>query len=315
NRTPTEIKVENFQWSSPEGTGSQEVFPERSPGSVKPETCKDGGNLERLQGRRAVQRWRGSVQFVEGTRLSAFGDLPILTMDSENGKVQEAILQEASEEHLTDLKKERAHEGGAEELMGSKEIPLREEKETMTGGMLPVKEEKACLISDDLATADHCSRPVHPLVPASQAVCDPSLSPQDNDEKLTDLPESRGNELETEEESSSSEGLLIDEEEEEHINDNEALGLLDSEGTDLGTRSAEKEAADEESSSEEIVEAGSIGSREDESLPALGIEEIRKRYGDLCQSNTAFQEMMLSLKGDSSPISWKHKDGGWWEVS
>ncbi|XP_060094606.1 paternally-expressed gene 3 protein-like [Heteronotia binoei] len=197
---------------------------------------------------------------------SAFGDLPILTMDSENGKVQEAIMQEVLEVHLTDLKKERAREGGLEDLMGSKEIPQKEEKETMTSRALPVKEEKECLKSAELM------------------------------EKLTDLPERRGNELKAEDESGSKELVIDEKEEEQHRNDDKALGSLDSEGKASGTQSAEKGAADEESSSEEIVEAGSIGSREDESFPTLGIEEIRKRYGDLCQSNTAFQEMMLSLK-------------------
>ncbi|XP_054831571.1 zinc finger protein 1 homolog [Eublepharis macularius] len=68
NRTPTEIKVENVQWNGSEVPGLQEIFPERSHRSVKPETHKEEADLDRLQGRRAVKRWRGSVQFVEGLR-------------------------------------------------------------------------------------------------------------------------------------------------------------------------------------------------------------------------------------------------------
>uniref|UniRef100_A0ACB8EF68 Uncharacterized protein n=1 Tax=Sphaerodactylus townsendi TaxID=933632 RepID=A0ACB8EF68_9SAUR len=146
-----------------------------------------------------------------------------------------------------------------------------------------------------LGAEDHFSGPVHPPAPASQTACDLPLSPQDNKEKLTDRPESRDDELKAEEESGSEE-LIIDEKEEGPGNDTEVLVSVDSEVIDLGSGSVEREAAQEESSSEEIVEAGSIRSREDESLRVLGIEEIRQRYGDLCQSNAAFQEMMLSLK-------------------
>ncbi|XP_048347439.1 uncharacterized protein LOC125429901 [Sphaerodactylus townsendi] len=193
-------------------------------------------------------------------------------MDSENGKVNEAVIQEMSEEHLIDLKKERAHEGTPKEPIDSKKVSLQEEKESVARVALPENQGNEGLTGDESVAEDHFSGPVHPPAPASQTACDLPLSPQDNKEKLTDRPESRDDELKAEEESGSEE-LIIDEKEEGPGNDTE------------------------------VLEAGSIRSREDESLRVLGIEEIRQRYGDLCQSNAAFQEMMLSLKGDLFLVS------------
>ncbi|XP_034267917.1 zinc finger protein ZFP2-like isoform X2 [Pantherophis guttatus] len=58
----------------------------------------------------------------------------------------------------------------------------------------------------------------------------------------------------------------------------------------------EEEEDKEENSSEEIVESGSIESREDDEPLAGRLEEIKQRYGNLCQNSTVFQEMILRLK-------------------
>ncbi|XP_039201268.1 zinc finger protein 135-like isoform X1 [Crotalus tigris] len=67
----------------------------------------------------------------------------------------------------------------------------------------------------------------------------------------------------------------------------------DSEMIDLSNM---KEDEEEEDSSEEIVESGNIGSREDDEPLAGRLEEIKQRYGSLCQNSTVFQEMILRLK-------------------
>ncbi|XP_062977875.1 zinc finger protein 154-like [Elgaria multicarinata webbii] len=65
-----EIKEEILLWNIPETVVPHEMYPERSHVdiSMEPEICKGGGDLERLQGRKPMQRRRGAVQLAEGLR-------------------------------------------------------------------------------------------------------------------------------------------------------------------------------------------------------------------------------------------------------
>nr|XP_060616129.1 zinc finger protein 182-like [Anolis sagrei ordinatus] len=102
--------------------------------------------------------------------------------------------------------------------------------------------------------------------------------------------------LETEEdgeEESSSEELIIEDAEEEECPNSDKVSI-DTEVTGDQRRMGDEEEG--ENSGEEIVEAGSIESREEEESPSQRLEEIRQRYGDFCQNSNAFQEMMLRLK-------------------
>ncbi|KAJ6652078.1 hypothetical protein lerEdw1_013493, partial [Lerista edwardsae] len=148
---------------------------------------------------------------------------------------------------------------------------------------------------DELAASNSFSGFINQSAPAS---CSPSVSLQDDEmqETLTDQLEGRDGEAKTGEDSSCEELIMEDVQEEEHKNDTE-----DSEAIGLKRGTEEEDAAAEGDSSEEVVESGSIGSREEEKTPALRFEEIRQRYSDLCQNSTAFQEMMLRLRGAGSP--------------
>ncbi|XP_070592674.1 zinc finger protein 721-like [Erythrolamprus reginae] len=70
----------------------------------------------------------------------------------------------------------------------------------------------------------------------------------------------------------------------------------DSDMVDLRRVKEDEEEGKEDNTSEEIVESGSIGSREDDEPLAGRLEEIKQRYGNLCQNSSVFQEMILRLK-------------------
>nr|XP_016846337.1 PREDICTED: uncharacterized protein LOC100566605 [Anolis carolinensis] len=126
------------------------------------------------------------------------------------------------------------------------------------------------------------------------------------------LPESKENLMdvleigEDGEEESSSEDLIIEDAEEEEYPNGDKVSI-DPEVIEDQRRMGNEEEG--ENSGEEIVEAGSIESREEEESPSQRLEEIRQRYGDFCQNSNAFQEMMLRLKAgwlgqnkDGSPL-------------
>ncbi|XP_062829608.1 zinc finger protein 813 [Anolis carolinensis] len=128
------------------------------------------------------------------------------------------------------------------------------------------------------------------------------------------LPESKENLIDVleigedgEEESSSEDLIIEDAEEEEYPNTRTDKVSIDPEVIEDQRRMGDEEEG--ENSGEEIVEAGSIESREEEESPSQRLEEIRQRYGDFCQNSNAFQEMMLRLKAgwlgqnkDGSPL-------------
>uniref|UniRef100_A0A8C5RWU6 Uncharacterized protein n=1 Tax=Laticauda laticaudata TaxID=8630 RepID=A0A8C5RWU6_LATLA len=89
---------------------------------------------------------------------------------------------------------------------------------------------------------------------------------------------------------------LVTEKEEEQEDRNHKEVQPDSDMIDLSQVKEEEEEGKEENSSGEIVESGSIESREEDEPLAGRLEEIKQRYGNLCQNSTVFQEMILRLK-------------------
>ncbi|XP_034963737.2 endothelial zinc finger protein induced by tumor necrosis factor alpha-like [Zootoca vivipara] len=110
------------------------------------------------------------------------------------------------------------------------------------------------------------------------------------------LQESLGDLLDIEkvkEESSSDELMIEDPTKEECGKSNEVLP--DSEVMDL-KKERKEEDGEEGNSSEGMVDSGSIEIREEEDTLVQRLEELKQKYGDLCQNSPAFQEMMLRLK-------------------
>ncbi|KAM6471885.1 uncharacterized protein PHA67_002562 isoform 3-T3 [Liasis olivaceus] len=99
------------------------------------------------------------------------------------------------------------------------------------------------------------------------------------------------------EQSGSPKALVTERTKEEEDGNHEEV-RSDSEMVDLKQEKEdeEEEEGKEENSSEEMMESGSIGSREEEEPLAGRLEEIKQRYGNLCQNSTVFQEMILRLK-------------------
>ncbi|KAF7237286.1 hypothetical protein EYD10_15931 [Varanus komodoensis] len=211
-------------------------------------------------------------------------------------KAGEEKIQDAAKQCVGDLTKASHGEGPAE--------PRKKEEEEVLGdatdGPNAAGDERA----------ENSSGPISRLIPASHASNNSPVSPQENKTtlhrgELQKIPSDPlplvGAKIKTEQDCSG-EGLRSKTPKEAgHGNNDKVINLKKERGVE--------EDGVGENSNEEIVEARSIGSREDEESPALRLEEIKQRYGSLCQNSTVFQEMMLRLRagwnkeGEPSPVN------------
>uniref|UniRef100_A0ABM5FV16 Uncharacterized protein n=1 Tax=Pogona vitticeps TaxID=103695 RepID=A0ABM5FV16_9SAUR len=209
-----------------------------------------------------------------------------LTMDSGVEKIfsAEEKIKETSE---GDLKRGGENgEDGLDETKGAEERRSEDHKEEKgaTGNHLVDLEQHFSPIASQLASASQAT--------PSLAV----LPQQDNEESqnnVIDLLETEEDGVKNRGDSSGDELVIKEANEDEPVIKDEALS--DVEVTDAGNEKGDKDG-EGYNSREEIVNAGSIENREDEEPPTLRLEEIRQRYGDLCQNSGVFQEMMLRLK-------------------
>ncbi|KAM6471883.1 uncharacterized protein PHA67_002562 isoform 1-T1 [Liasis olivaceus] len=314
----TEIKEEMLQPASPELVGAHKTLLERSCGevSVKSLLQKGDADLENTQGRKPPRRWLWEegqtfnqhlthrserkhscpecgkqfyyqaqmvkhqmihidIKPMEHQSVHAKGETSFSGPGCENFQRQGSHLAHQAIDTVTSFFAEHPYRftmnvgihKTAEDKMQDGLVNLKKEREDEEPDRQKVRDSKE-KITEDNRNEDSGSK--------------------DN------LLELQGFQME---QSGSPKALVTERTKEEEDGNHEEV-RSDSEMVDLKQEKEdeEEEEGKEENSSEEMMESGSIGSREEEEPLAGRLEEIKQRYGNLCQNSTVFQEMILRLK-------------------